>query len=166
MKSGVTVLLDRTQEIAKSLAALADQSVLVGIPSDKNSRDADGTPGPITNAELGYLHENGMPEMNIPARPTLLPGVKGSKGEWLHYLRDAASEALAGNSSGVDKNLSAAGLTAVNAVRAYITDSSNYVALSAVTIANRLRKGRTGTKPLIDTGQFRKAFTYVVRKGR
>jgi hypothetical protein len=33
-----------------------------------------------------------------------------------------------------------------------------------MTLERRRAKGRTGTKPLIDTGQLRNAITYVLRK--
>lgn len=33
----------------------------------------------------------------------------------------------------------------------------------ALTDSNRLRRGRTGNKPLIDTGEYRRSITHVVR---
>jgi hypothetical protein len=49
-------------------------------------------------------------------------------------------------------------------VRAFITAGQGFAPLAAATLAARRRKGRTGTKPLIDTGQLRRAITYVLRR--
>ena len=52
----------------------------------------------------------------------------------------------------------------ISAVQAEITDGA-FAPLAERTIKGRLRRGRTGTKPLIDTGQYRRAFQYTITKG-
>ena len=59
----------------------------------------------------------------------------------------------------------AAGLIAQNSVRRTLTTAA-YRPLSERTLAERRARGRTGTKPLIDTGQYRNSITYVVRDGK
>jgi hypothetical protein len=56
MKSGLTVLADHSQDIIDALNSLVQKDVLVGIPSDKASRD-DGAE--INNAVLGYIQSYG-----------------------------------------------------------------------------------------------------------
>ncbi len=54
------------------------------------------------------------------------------------------------------------GLMGQDAVRGKIT-SGPFVPLAPATLRARKAKGRTGEKPLIDTGQLRAAYTYVIR---
>lgn len=164
MKSGVIVVFDKVKKVADSMRALVENQVLVGVPQEKAPRKSE----PITNAQLGYIHENGAPEANIPARPHLVPGVKNSKNEWEPRLLDATKASFEGNQNRVINNLNAAGLLAVSAVRLRI-QSNIPPPLSQSTIDNRKRrtknKGNLFTA-LIDTGNFIKSFTYVLRKGK
>lgn len=145
----------------KSLHALTGRDVLVGIPSSATARKEKGEP--MDNATLGYIHEFGAPRANIPARPFLIPGIENGKDAINKQLQAATVAALSGNADEVDRRLHAAGLTAQNYVRARI-NSGIPPALTDATLAARRRRGRTGDKPLIDTGQLRNAITYVIRK--
>lgn len=160
MKSGVFVTVDKVKRIARSLSTLPATQVLVGVPSEKAPRE-EGQP--ITNAELGYIHEFGSPESNIPARPFLFPGIRNATPRFEGYLRQGARAALDGNESGIGRALSAAGQVAASAVQTKIT-TGPFVPLAAATLAARRARGRTGTKPLIDTGQLRRSITWVLRK--
>ena len=77
----------------------------------------------------------------------------------------AARAAAEGRLSQVATALHAAGLIAQASVRNEIT-SGAFTPLSARTLAERQARGRTGTKPLVDTGQYRNSITYVVRDGK
>lgn len=158
MKSGLTVRSDSTQSILDALKTLANKDVLVGIPESKDSRD-DGEFG---NAAIGYINENGSPAQNIPPRPHLKPGVRSVEQEYLPHLKAAALKALEGNAEGAITSLDRAGTVAANGVKRYIT-ITGFTPLADATIANRLRRGRTGNKPLIDTGEYRRSITHVVR---
>lgn len=161
-KAGVTIIVDRVKELKDSINSLASQRVFVGIPAAKAGREE--TEGkPINNATLGYIHEFGAPEANIPARPFLIPGVKNAQKETVVRLRQAGKAALEGRKADVDKALNAAGLGAQNSVRRKITEGP-FVPLKPATLAARRRKGRKGTKPLIDTTQLRSAISYVIGK--
>lgn len=157
----VTVTKDGMKTLATSIRDLAGTRVMVGIPAENAGRDS----GPINNATLGYIHENGAPEVNIPARPFLVPGVKSiEQSATIPMLRQAGTAALDGQPEKVDKILNGLGLTAASAVRATIAARIS-PPLKASTLADRRRRGRTGDVPLLDTGKLLAANTYVIRKG-
>lgn len=158
MKSGLTIRADTAQSILDALKTLANKDVLVGIPESKDERDD----GDIGNAAIGYINENGSPAQNIPPRPHLKPGVKSVEQDFMPHLKAAAQKALEGNAEGAETSLDRAGTVAANGVKRYIT-ITGFTPLADATIANRLRRGRTGNKPLIDTGEYRRSITHVVR---
>jgi len=107
--------------------------------------------------------DHGAPEQNIPAREWLRPAIAGAQPKIIKQLEWGAQQALAGNMEGPDQALNRAGLVGQNAVRAYINAGISPL-LSDSTLVARQRRGRAGTKPLVDTGQFRNSVTYVIRK--
>ncbi len=167
-KSGVTMKKDDVDAILKQIRMLTKQEVLIGVPDENAGRQPEQgeKQEPISNAEIGYLMEFGLPEKNIPARPFLVPGVENAKDKIGKRLEVGARKALTGDKDAVDIAFNGAGLVAQNAVRAKITDGP-FKELSEKTLAARKRRGRTGEKPLIDTGQLRNSVTYVIRpKGK
>lgn len=158
MKNGASVIVDRTHDFVRSIEKLVGQRVLVGYPASTSARD-----GPITNAALGYIHEHGAPEANIPARPHLVPGVNNAKARLIAKFRQIGEAALAGQAGKADMGFAQAGLIAQNAVKAKISEGVP-PPLAESTLAARRRRGRTGSVPLVDTGALRNAVAYVVRK--
>jgi hypothetical protein len=158
MKSGLTVRSDNAQSILNSLKALTRKDVLVGIPEDENARDE----GSFGNAAIGYINENGSPAQNIPPRPHLKPGVQSVQPQTLTHLKNAAVSALEGNQESALRSLESAGTVAANGVKRYMT-ITGFTPLADATVSARQRRGRTGVKPLIDTGEYRRAITHVVR---
>ncbi len=140
---------------------MAENSVLVGIPSGsaKNQRKDEDT---FTNANIGFVMEYGAPEINVPARPFLIPGVNSVWSEIQKRLSKGAKKLLTDPSFSVKVLLESTGLMAQNGVQKYMTDA-HFVPLSDSTLAARRRKGRMGTKPLIDTGALRQSITFVVK---
>jgi phage gpG-like protein len=153
---------DDVAKVLASIQDLAKKQVLVGIPASKAERQ-EGDEEPINNAQLGYIHEFGAPASNIPARPFLNPGIARTQESINNHLQKAAKAAMDGNSEKVDVELNATGLIAQAGARNEI-NSGAFEALAAATLAARLRRGRTGDKPLIDTGQLRNSITYVIRE--
>lgn len=153
------VIKDRVADVLKSVKALTSKEVLVGIPSTTAGRDDT----PINNAEIGYLMETGSPAQNIPERPFLVPGVENAQDKFIPHLKAAGLSALEGKTAMIDRDFDRAGFVAANAVKAKITDGP-FTPLSPKTLQKRRAKGRTGERPLIDTGQLRRAVTHVVRK--
>lgn len=156
------VLSDKTKQLAKALAELTEKKVYVGIPSDKAAREKGDE---VTNVEIGYWMEFGVPENNIPARPFLLPGIRNAETAIANKMKDAGKAALAGKPEDVDAALNAAGLIGQIAVQLKITDGP-FTPLADSTIAARKRRGKLSEKPLLNTGQLRRAITYVIRKGK
>lgn len=158
-RSGLETLHDGLPDMLRRMAAVAQRDVLVGVPAGEARDD-----GP-SNAEIGYQNEFGSPANNIPARPHLIPGVAAVQDKAVARLTQAASAAATGRMSDAERHLHAAGLIAQNSVRRTLTTAA-YRPLSERTLAERRARGRTGTKPLIDTGQYRNSITYVVRDGK
>ena len=156
MQSGMQMITDALPDLLRRLAGVAQRDVLVGVPAGEGRDD-----GP-TNAEIGYQNEFGSPANNIPARPHLLPGVAAVQDKVVAKLTKAADAAATGRPSDAERHLHAAGLLAQNSVRRTLTTTA-YRPLSERTLAERRARGRTGTKPLIDTGQYRRSITYIVR---
>lgn len=159
----VRVLADKTQQIFKGISELAETRVLAGVPAEKGVRTGEGDEGPINNAQLMYIHENGAPEANIPARPVVVPGIKSEQSGIRAALAAAGARALSGDITGMRKAFNAAGILAQNGMRKRITEGP-FVALSERTLAARRAAGFKGDKPLIRSGQLRRALTYVIRR--
>lgn len=184
---GVTIKIDKVGEIVKGINALVKRDVLVGIPDTTTERREDEDQGPMTNAALGYIHEFGSPDANIPARPFLIPGIREAQDQVTARLKKAADAALEGEPGKVTAQLNAAGIVASAEVKTRI-NSGDFEPLSDATLAARARRkvgGGVGVrkgaklelasraagnapstefaKPLIDTGQLRNSVTYVVR---
>lgn len=186
-KSGVTTRVDNSQAILDALRSLTKKDVLVGIPSEDSEREDV----PFGNAGIGYVNEYGSPAQNIPPRPHLIPGVKSVEEQTVPQLKAAAQAALDGNAAGEERALNRAGTLAANGVRRYMT-ITGFTPLADSTVEARARRGRKGAKaelarrsadgklnainpdsgqlisnenvrPLIDTGQYRRAITHVVR---
>lgn len=173
---------DKHFDILKAVRYLTSTQVLVGVPSDNephlgadvgpNQRKDEGSQStPLTNAELAYLHSNGVPERNIPARPFLQPGIDTVKDKILAIFEHAAKAALDGNTGEVDQSFDAVGLLAQGAVRGYIA-AGIPPPLKPATIAARRRRTKGSsykrpagdTVPLIDTAQLLHSISYVKRK--
>ena len=165
---------------------LAEKEVLVGFPEDTSARTDAETKSPvdITNAALGYIHDNGAPEQNIPARPFMVPGILEARETLTRQLTSIARDVLLRRGVGaVDEGFERVGLRAQFALRKKINEGIP-PPLSEWTLRDRARRGRVGAmwelawreagapattelaKPLIDTGQLRNAINYVVRLRR
>lgn len=148
--------VDKMGELEKSLRELKKKSVLVGIPQEKASRPEEGEK--INNAELAYIHTNGSPKRNIPARPFIQPAVESKKQQLGDKFGQAIKNALTGKDP--KPELEKAGMIAQNASRAWFTNpANNWMPNTEETIK---RKG--SDKPLIDTAEMRKSITYVVKE--
>lgn len=179
-------IMDKVKE---SLRHIERADVLVGIPAEKSSRgNGDDT---VTNAELLFIHTHGVrnrsmrkemqasmnsgktysaahqlyikshgsPALDVPPRPVLEPAIEANKDAIGRYLQRASKEALSGNREAQIEALNAAGQKAASCARNWFEDPrNNWPPNSPKTIA---RKG--SALPLVDTGEMRKAITYVVR---
>lgn len=163
-----------------AIKKLARKEVYVGIPESNAARKTGG----INNAQLMYIHTNGSPLKNIPARPVIEPAIEANKAVISEQLEHAAEAALDGNEKGTDDALTRAGIAGANAAKRWFTDSRNgWPKNKPSTVRNKIRKLR-GTSyqeamdildsggdvssidtPLIDTGELRRAITSVTGDG-
>lgn len=179
-RAGVKITGPDLESLHKAMKSLADQEVLVGIPEDKTERDGEE----ITNATIGYINEFGMPEHNIPARGWLVPGIRKNVDKLGKLMFQLGKRVRPGfTPEQVNQGLNIVGIAAVNGIRAGIQDGIP-PPLADATIEARAARGRKGAiqeianraagsqpstelaKPLIDTGLFLKAITYVVVRRR
>lgn len=167
-------LAEAVQNIDRVLKFATQQRVLVGVPAQKATRlpeDGEKATSPPTNAQIAYWAEYGAPEANIPARPFLGPGIEKSEAMVATELARSAEKAISlaaldgdvsGGKAAVLDGLNRVGLKAVANVQREITDGT-FAPLAEATVKARLRRGRTGMKPLIDTGQLRRSISYVIK---
>lgn len=197
MRDGVFIKKGKQSldELVASLALLADVEVLAGFPEDTTERKNDsgetnayGKPiagsgtSSITNASLAYIHDNGAPEANIPARPFMSPAMEDAapavEAKLAQVLRAVVTRGA--GSIVVEQGLTQVGLIAKLAIQNKINEGIP-PPLADSTLKARGRKGRKGAglellsrqhgiapsmdfaKPLVDTGQLRNAANYVIR---
>lgn len=157
-----------SKALEKALAEIKRTAIYVGIANDseKNKRK-DGAP--ITNAQLGFIHEFGSPAANIPARPFLVPGVESVKDKIGADLGKAAKAALKGDESGFDAQMKKTSIDAAEAVKSYMK-GGDFAPLAPSTIKTRQKKikavGGVGAsiKPLIDTADLLGSISGIVSK--
>jgi hypothetical protein len=159
----------------KQRVKVDEKYVRVGIPASKKEPGPEGTP----LALIGLVMELGSPEKGIPERPTLLPGVRKGKPDFMRLNRVNLIKLLRKQMT-LDAALGQLGAMAVGKVQAEVRNG-DHQALAAATIEARKRRlspkyrakleAKLGhplelDKPLIDTGHFIQGFTYqVLRKG-
>ena len=150
---------------AKAMKFMKDNSVYVGIPQKEASRKEEG----VTNAELLFIHTNGSPKNNIPARPVIEPAIKNDRERLNTMMKKASKFAFEGNKQEAIRQLKLVGMRGQNVSRAWFVNPDNGWASNSPGVYRRkLAKGSTDPKPLIDTGELRKSITYVVvtKEGR
>jgi len=182
---GLDVTSDHMREFADALRLMTDESVMAGFPADERPReDENGNATPITNAALGYVHNTGMPELNIPARPFMVEGIENVEDTIIDGMEATGLAALDGDSQGVESGLNAVGMTAKLGIQTKILDGP-FEPLAESTLKARARRGGSigeaaqfeldsraagndpnpeNARPLTETGQMRNAVNYVLRK--
>lgn len=153
--ASVSSRTDNRAQIMQTLKNLMNTDVLVGIPEAESSRPGEM----VTNAELLFIHTNGSPLKGIPARPVIEPAIENKKDKVADKLKVAMNKALEGDEAGARKSLEAAGMYGQNIARGWFTNPDNGWPPNAESTI----KAKGSDKPLIDTGEMRKAITYVVR---
>lgn len=173
--AGFTVTADHMVKVAAAVKLLAGARVFVGIPAGAALRRPEpGEPAPPDNALLGYVHEHGAPEINLPARPWLKPSITAAKEEIAAGLKIAGKLALDGRPEAVERQLHRVGLKAASAAKLKIR-TGPFLPLQPETIAarrrrsagSRYRRKATGpgdVTPLVDTSQMLNSVTYVIRR--
>lgn len=155
---------DAEQKIKDALQFLKDTPVYVGVPENKTvRRKEDGEKVAITNAELMFIHTNGSPRNNIPARPVIEPAIEDDKERISKMFKDAGQTMINQGKDAAMKKLKLIGMRAQNVCRAwFVNPKNNWPPNSPATIAAKRAKGATKPRPLIDTGQLRRSIIYFV----
>ena len=146
------------------LRYLATHTVEVGLTSTASGR----------SRTLLAIHEHGSPAMHIPARPVVKPALAQAsvRAEMGQAMMNACASALDGDLDGVTAALEESGQAGVDGIHAYIDKGipppNAPVTLTGGWIRNPVSgkpvkvKGKSGTTPLIDTGQLYNDFDYDV----
>ena len=155
-------------ELQKRLEELRQSEVLVGIPAANAPRQGQA----INNASLLYVMTHGSALKHIPPRPVIEPAIALNKKLITPHLAAAAKAMItepmskggeakvSGNPQLAERELNLAGTVAVNSIKRFFTDSRNNWAPNAPSTI----KKKGSSRPLIDTGAFRRAFTYIIRR--
>ena len=158
----IVTTVDKIGKVAKAMNFMMENEVYVGISDETTTREKGE---PVTNAELLYIHTNGSPVNNIPARPVIEPAIKDDKERLSKMMESAFLTAEKGDTEGALRKLKLAGMRAQNVCRAWFVNPKNGWPPNSPEVAARKRaKGSTNPKPLIDTGELRKSITYFVRR--
>lgn len=142
-------------EVKKNLAHLSEMKVYVGIPEKETSRQGQV----VTNAGLMFIHTNGSPLQHIPPRPVIEPAIEApdNKARIINELEQVASSELDGNVDAAIEHLVRAGTLGANAAKRWFRDPRNGWAPNAP----RTIAAKGSDRPLIDTGELRRAITHV-----
>lgn len=155
----VTIDVDKRKALKDALDRMRKTAVYVGIPAD-SEQDKRPDKAPITNAQLGYIHEYG-------ARPFLRPGIQKAEGSLRKTMKRAATAVLAENEAGFQREMETVALKAETAVKDYM-NSGEFEPLAPSTIKKRKSKiEKLGSedmtiKPLIDTGNLQNSIAGLV----
>ena len=150
----------------KCLDFLRENQVDVGLTSSASAR---------SRFLLG-IHTHGSPIMRIPPRPVVKPALaeESLRSEMADKLSEACEAAFDGDLAGMEKGLKDAGQRGADGIREYIDAGipppNSPVTLSGGWIYNRVAKkgvpvkGKSGSTPLVDTGQLRDDFDWEIRE--
>jgi len=185
--TAIITVRDKMDVLRNAINVIQKLEVYVGIPEENNERkDASE----ITNSELAYMHThgvrrlaminemqgdiesgtpyskahqmyiqtNGSPLWKSPPRPIIEPAIEYNKEKIADHLQLAAVKALDGDIQGAKDQLKKTGQLGEKVARDWFDNPNNgWPANSPKTIA---LKG--SDRPLVDTGELRKAITSVV----
>ena len=153
------------QDRLQCLKYLATHTVEVGLTSSASGR----------SQALLAIHEHGSPAMHIPARPVVKPALAkpSVRAEMGQAMMNACAAALDGDLSGVTAALEESGRAGVDGIHAYIDKGipppNSPITLKGGWIRNPVSgkpvkvKGKSGTTPLVDTGQLYNDFDFEIK---
>lgn len=149
---------NQIKKTVKGINYMLHTEVVVGITEESDVVRESG----ITNSQLLYLQENGVPSHNIPPRPVIKPALNQDevKDKMKSLIKDAWKVALKnGDTDAAEQCFEKAGMVGRDACKDYITSGDKLAPNSEKTIR---RKG--SSTPLIDTGSMLNSISYEVRK--
>lgn len=149
--------LKEVSKYTKELEKLAGSEVVVGIPASKNKQHT----GEVTTlAEVGFIQEFGSPRSGIPQRSFLRIPLQNNVDKLFKSLDNDLKFSKTNTNQALGK-LGASGVSIV--LQAFKSSGEgSWSPLKASTKARR-KKGGSGAKALIDTGQLRQSITFEIR---
>jgi hypothetical protein len=175
------ISFDETVQVLNLMAAT---EVLVGFPEENADRKEDAdSKEPITNAALGYIHDNGAPDQNIPARPFMGPGIEAAREKIANKLGQIAKAVLkGGGADAVERGQHQVGIIASTSIKRAINEGIP-PPLAESTLRSRVRRNSAKkgalreldrrwddqapstefAKTLVETAQMRNAVSYAIR---
>ena len=160
----ITEATKKLQDRLQCLQYLATHTVEVGLTSTASER----------SRTLLAIHEHGAPAMHIPARPVVKPALAqpSTRAEISGAMLEACAAANAGDQAGVTRALEDAGKAGVDGIHAYIDKGipppNSQITLKGGWMRNPVSKkpvkvkGKSGTTPLVDTGQMYNDFDWEI----
>ncbi len=157
---------ERLEKREKCLEFLRKHKVDVGLTSSASGR----------SFFLLGIHTRGSPIMHIPPRPVVDPALhrEGLQQEMSELFQDSCEAAFDGDMSGTVAGMENCGQRGADGIREYIDGGipppNSPVTLGGGWIYNRvakkgvLVKGKSGSTPLVDTGQLRDDFDWEIRE--
>lgn len=120
----------------------------------------------MNNATLLFIQSEGSPLNGIPARPVVQIGIENAKTLISRELAESAQAVIHKQPTVALTHLNRAGALATNAAKR-VFGSDQLEPNKPSTIRAKAKPGTEGTNnPLIDSGQLRRALTYVVKPGK
>ena len=169
-KPSLTVTSDFTGKFNETIARFKKDAVLVGIPQEDNSREANpddnGADPEIGNAAILAINHFGSDEAHIPPRPVLTIGIRKAQEQIAAQFKNAAKEALRRGPEALTTYYNRVGTIASNACKKVINDQEGLKPPADSTLKARkylTKSGFKGLKALLVTGQLRNSITYVVQ---
>lgn len=187
----VQITKDLTGDILKSLKELESKNICIGVPEEENASREVKSNESITNAELLYIHTNGIRDTSMirAMQHDINTGMPYSKAHelyvhengsplWHSPPRPVLEPAIEDGKELVAKEMKKAldavlngdeitipleniGMLGQNLARKWFTNPKNKWAPNSKDTIKR--KG--SDKPLIDTGELRKSITFVIKDG-
>jgi len=137
------------KDCLQCLQYLATHTVEVGLASSASAR----------SRILLAIHEHGAPAMRIPARPVVKPALSqaSTRAAMSAAMFSACAAANSGDLSAVTSALEDAGKAGVDGIHA-----SNDKGIPPPNSPIPLKEGKSGTTPLVDTGQLYNDFDFAI----
>lgn len=143
--------------LIKGFEFVRKMEVVVGITEESNAARENG----MTNSQLLYMHENGVPSHNIPPRPVLKPAISedGTREKIEQLMKEGMESAIVrGDVEKARQDYEKAGMVGRDACRAYILASK--VAPNAESTIRR----KHSSIPLVDKASMLGSINYAVRR--
>ncbi len=151
-------MIDELDAQKKLLDSLSNYVILIGVVSKDAKRKTTKTVAKvgITNAQLMFIHENGSPLRNIPARPVLEMTIKWALTQFDEVLNTCFEGILNGwEKAELELELNKLCIRMEEHARDIIYSNDGRLVPNSPAVARR----KKGNHPLFDTGELARSIT-------